>query len=178
MSEQETEQSVGTPTHCDEASTMEACQKALAECQQASTQYREALLRARADLDNYVKRSTRELENARKYAVANLLEALVPVKDSLELGVAADYQADFESIRQGLVLTLEMFESVLSEYGVETLDPQGQPFDPEQHEAIRMVALPELPPNSVAQVLQKGYRLNGRVIRPARVTVSKSPSIS
>ncbi len=176
MSEQETEHGTDQLTEDDEVATLESCQQALAQCQQESAQHREALLRARADLDNQAKRNARELEKTHKYAVAKLLEALLPVKDSLELGLAAlDPQTDVESIREGMTLTLEKLDSVLCEFGVETLDPQGQPFNPEQHEAMSVVVLPELPPNFVAQVHQKGYQLHGRVIRPARVTVSKAP---
>lgn len=176
MSEQEKEQGTDAPTQDDEAATLAACRQALAQCQQESAQYRESLLRARADLDNQAKRHSRELEKTHKYAVTNLLEALLPVKDSLELGLAAaESHAGVDSLREGMALTLEKLASVLGEFGVETLDPHEQAFDPEQHEAMSMVTLPELPPNSVAQVHQKGYRLHGRVIRPARVTVSKAP---
>ena len=116
------------------------------------------------------------MEKTRKYAVGRLLEALLPVKDSLEMGLeATGADTPIDVVRHGMELTLEKLDAVLADFGVETIDPKGQPFDPERHEAMSMAPIAELPPNSVAQVHQKGYLLNGRLIRPARVTVSKAP---
>jgi molecular chaperone GrpE len=152
------------------------CREALITCKQETEQRLQALLRARADLDNHRKRAAREMEKTRKYAVGRLLEALLPVKDSLEMGLeATGADTPIDVVRHGMELTLEKLDAVLADFGVERIDPKGQPFDPERHEAMTMAPIAELPPNSVAQVHQKGYLLNGRLIRPARVTVSKAP---
>ena len=109
------------------------------------------------------------------FGVARLLEALLPVRDSLELGLdAAQTTPSIEALQKGMALTLEELDSVLQDFGVEVIDPHAEPFDPERHEAMSVAPVAGLPPNSVAQVHQKGYMLHGRVLRPARVTVSKS----
>jgi len=175
MSDQDSDQPLPEPDAQGSEAALEACRQALTDCQQESTQRQEALLRARAELDNQSKRAARELEKAHKYAVASLLKALLPVKDSLELGLdAAQSEPSIEALQKGMELTLEKLESVLKEFGVEVIDPHGELFDPERHEAMSMAPVAELRPNSVAQVHQKGYLLHGRVLRPARVTVSKS----
>lgn len=176
MADQESDQTLPEAMAQSGEASLEECRQALSDCQQESAQRQEALLRTRAELDNQSKRAARELEKAHKYAVARLLEALLPVKDSLELGLEAAQSApSIEALHKGMALTLEKLESVLKEFGVEAIDPHGEPFDPARHEAMSMAPLAELPPNSVAQVHQKGYLLHGRVLRPARVTVSKSP---
>ncbi len=159
-----------------EAGGGEDCLQALAACREESEQRLQALLRARADLDNQAKRAARELEKAHKYAVSGLMEALLPVQDSLELGLAAARPgADVETLRQGMALTHEKLQGVLAKFGVEVVDPMGEPFDPERHEALSMAPATGLPANSVSEVQQKGYLLNGRLIRPARVVVSTQP---
>lgn len=151
----------------------EDCGQALAACREESEERLQALLRARADLDNQAKRAARELEKAHKYAVSGLVEALLPVQDSLELGLAAARPgADVDTLREGMGLTLDKLQAVLEKFGVEAIDPKGEPFDPERHEAMSMTPVAALPANSVAEVHQKGYLLNGRLVRPARVTVS------
>jgi molecular chaperone GrpE len=157
----------------EEAGGSEDCLQALAACREESEARLQALLRARADLDNQTKRAARELEKTHKYAVSGLVEALLPVQDSLELGLAAARSdTDVETLRQGMALTLEKLQGVLAKFGVEVVDPMGQPFDPERHEAMSVASATGLPPNCVAEVHQKGYLLNGRLIRPARVVVS------
>lgn len=155
---------------------LEDCEKSLDAARQESVQHREALLRVRADLDNERKRAARELEKVHKFAVSQLLIALLPVKDSLELGLeAANQLPDPQALYHGMQLTLEKLNAVLLEFGVETIDPQGQHFNPEYHEAVSMEPVGDVPPNTVCRVQQKGYLLNGRVVRPARVTVSRAP---
>ncbi|MFC1348753.1 MAG: nucleotide exchange factor GrpE [gamma proteobacterium symbiont of Phacoides pectinatus] len=159
-----------------EAGGGEDCLQALAACREESEARLQALLRARADLDNQAKRAARELEKTHKYAVSGLVEALLPVQDSLELGLAAARSdTDVETLRQGMALTLEKLQGVLAKFGVEAVDPVGEAFDPERHEAMSVAPTADLPPNSVAEVHQKGYLLNGRLIRPARVVVSTQP---
>lgn len=175
MSDQESEQPLSKAAAQRGEVALEECCQALADCQRESARRQEALLRAHAELDNQSKRAARELEKAHKYAVARLLEALLPVKDSLELGLhAARTTPSIDALEKGMALTLEELELVFKEFGVEIIDPHGEPFDPERHEAMSVAPVSELPPNSVAQVHQKGYLLHGRVLRPARVTVSKS----
>ncbi len=157
----------------DDVLGLDECRQALKVCRQESEQRLQSMLRARADLENLRKRTDREMADARKFAVTNLLEALLPVMDSLEMGLSAPgSEADAEGLRRGIELTLGKLAAVLADFGVEIIDPQGQPFDPERHEAVMTLKSSELPVNVVAQVHQKGYLLNGRLIRPARVVVT------
>lgn len=156
----------------DDVLSLDECRQALKACRQESEQRLQSMLRARADLDNLRKRTERELADTRKFAVADLLEALLPVMDSLEMGLsAAGSEADADGLRKGIELTLGKLAAVLADFGVEIIDPQGQPFDPERHEAVITLSS-NLPANIVAQVHQKGCLLNGRLIRPARVAVT------
>jgi molecular chaperone GrpE len=165
---------IGAPSD-PQLADLATCQEALAEARQESEQHRDALLRARADLENMRKRMAREIDKAQKYGIGRFTEALLPVKDSLELALAAAEQsADDGSLTKGIEIALGEFDRVLREFGVETVDPQGEPFDPERHEAVGVEEPAELPANTVCRVQQKGYLLNGRLVRPARVIVSKS----
>jgi molecular chaperone GrpE len=134
------------------------------------------LLRAQADLENHRKRSRREIENAHKYAIERFVTELLPVKDSLELGLThTGEQADAQKLHEGMALTLKMLSQVMEKFNIEEVSPQGQPFDPERHQAMTVQENAELAPNSVISVMQKGYVLNGRLLRPAMVIVSKKP---
>ncbi|RPG68506.1 MAG: nucleotide exchange factor GrpE [Flavobacteriaceae bacterium TMED42] len=138
-------------------------------------EYEDKLLRLRAEIDNQKKRSARELEKAEKYAISGLLEALLPVRDSMELGFNMAMQnASVPAILEGMKLTLNQFESVLGRFGVSIIDPSGQLFNPKEHEAMSIVETNDVPVNTVVEVFQKGYRLQDRLIRPALVSVSKS----
>ncbi len=134
-------------------------------------------VRAAAEVDNLRKRHARELENAHKYALENFAKDLLAVRDSLELGVhaAQDENADVAKLREGAELTLKLLSDVMSRHGIEQLDPEGQPFDPEKHQAMAMQPSDIVPPNTVLDVVQKGYALNDRLIRPAMVLVSQAP---
>lgn len=129
-------------------------------------------LRAAAELDNVRKRAARDVENARKFALERFGGELLAVKDSLEMGLAAVEQADAEVLRQGSEATLKILANVLVQFGITEIDPQGEPFDPEVHEAMTMQPSADMEPGSVLTVFQKGYALNGRLLRPARVVVS------
>ena len=153
--------------------TMDQLQEQLQASQRLAEERWDQYLRARADLENERKRAARELENARKFATTELLEALLPVKDSLELGLAAADGSDAAAVSEGVRLTLKTFDSVLASHGVEEVDAEGVAFDPELHEAIAVEPSEEHPPDTVLRVHQKGYLLHGRLIRPARVTVSQ-----
>jgi molecular chaperone GrpE len=132
-------------------------------------------MRSKAEMDNLRKRHQRDLENAHKFALENFSNALLQVRDSLELGhqAAQDDEADVAKLREGTELTLKLMADVMDKFGVEQVDPEGQPFNPEYHQAMSMVPAAEAEPNSVVQVVQKGYLLNGRLLRPAMVIVAQ-----
>jgi len=134
----------------------------------------EKYLRAAAELENVRKRAARDVENAHKFALERFALELLAVRDSLEMGLAAGEDADIESLRQGKEATLKQLVTVLERFGVEELDPQGEPFDPSMHEAMTMQPSADVEPGSVVSVFQKGYALNGRLLRPARVVVAVS----
>ncbi len=131
----------------------------------------EKYLRAVAELDNVRKRSARDVENAHKYALERFGKDLLAVKDSLEMGLAIE-NADAEALLEGSQATLKMLASTLARFGIEEIDPEGEPFNPEFHEAMTMQPAPDAEPGSVLNVVQKGYTLNGRLLRPAMVVVA------
>lgn len=131
-------------------------------------------LRHQAELENLKRRHSRELEKAHKYALDNMVAELLPVNDSLEMGLkAAEEGVDAIKVHEGVVLTHKLLLDAMTKAGVEVVDPMGQPFNPEHHEAISMLPNPELKPNTVMDVVQKGYLLNDRLVRPAMVVVTK-----
>ena len=131
-------------------------------------------VRATAELDNIRKRTSRDIENAHKYALERFVNELLPVVDSMELGINASQSAeDIESLREGMDLTLKMLFDCMGKFGVKTIDPAGEKFDPEWHEAVSMQELKDSKPGHVVTVIQKGYELNGRLVRPAMVVVAK-----
>jgi molecular chaperone GrpE len=151
---------------------LEQCRAELAAARAEAQENLDSLLRARADLDNERKRNLRKVEEAHKFGVERLLSSLVPVIDSMELGMsAAETASDAESVVQGVRLTLQQLLSVLGEYGIETIDPIGEVFEPNQHEAVATAPSDELESGRICEVHQKGYILHGRVVRPARVVV-------
>ena len=132
-------------------------------------------VRAAAELENVRKRATRDVENAHKFALERFCTELLAVKDSLEMGVAAADKADAQSLLEGKEATLKLLAATMERFGVVELDPEGEPFDPQQHEAMTMQPSADLEPGSVLTVFQKGYALNGRLLRPARVVVASEP---
>jgi molecular chaperone GrpE len=132
-------------------------------------------LRLQAELDNSRKRFERELEGAHKYAIEKFVIELLPVRDSLEnaLDASRAEQADIATFREGTELTLKMLDQALEKSGVEEIDPLGQRFDPELHQAMSVQPAEGAEPNTVVVVMQKGYTLNGRLVRPALVIVAK-----
>ena len=128
-------------------------------------------LRAAAETENVRKRAARDVENAHKFALENFARDMLAIKDSLELGIQAVESADVETLMAGKEATLKLLSTTLERFGIEELDPQGEPFDPEFHEAVSMQPSTELEPGSVLSVVQKGYSLNGRLLRPAMVVV-------
>jgi molecular chaperone GrpE len=136
-------------------------------------EHHDAWLRAKAETENARKRAQLDVGSAHKYAIESLAERLLPVRDSLEAALATQ-NATAEALRSGAEITLKQLDSVFERTNLTEINPVGEKFDPHLHQAISMVAA-EGEPNRVVSVLQKGYRLHDRVIRPALVTVSKSP---
>ena len=137
--------------------------------------YRDQAVRAAAELENVRKRSQRDVESAKKFAIEKFATELLGVRDSLELGLKAaeDNAGDFDKLKEGMDMTHRMLASSMEKVGIEAINPQGETFNPEYHEAVSTQPTAELPANSVAAVMQKGYTLNGRVLRAAMVTVAK-----
>ncbi len=133
-------------------------------------------LRAVAEAENIRKRATRDVEHARKYALEAFGRDMLAVRDSLEMGLDAADSADAEALREGSEATLKLLTSTLARFGIELVDPAGQPFDPELHEAISMQPSEDVPAGSVVTVVQKGFTLNGRLLRPAMVVVAAEGS--
>lgn len=140
-------------------------------------QTHDQLLRARAEMENMSRRQAKELENAHKFALEGFVRELLPVRDSLELGMAAarEPETDLAKLREGTELTLKLLGDVMGKFGVERIDPEGQPFNPEYHQAMSVQPRADVPPNTVVAVIQSGYLLNGRLMRPALVMVSRAP---
>ncbi|MGH8555039.1 MAG: nucleotide exchange factor GrpE [Gammaproteobacteria bacterium] len=160
----------------DPAASVDALQIALDEAARKADQYRDELLRARAEMENVIKRSNKELANAHKYALGQFVADLLPVKDSLDLGRAASNQsADVAAIREGLDLTGKMLDATLTKHGIKAIEPQGERFNPELHQAMTMQESKDSAPGTVLGVVQKGYSLNDRLLRPAMVIVAKAP---
>jgi molecular chaperone GrpE len=143
----------------------------LAELQARADENWDRYLRAAAETENVRKRARRDVENAHKFALENFSRELLAVKDSLEMGIRAADKADADTLLAGKEATLKLLATTLERFGVEELDPAGEPFDPEFHEAMTMQPSEDLEPGSVLTVIQKGYSLNGRLLRPAMVVV-------
>lgn len=152
---------------------LERLKTELAAAEERAKNHWEQYLRALADVDNVRKRAAKDLENTRQFAVEKFAQDLIGVKDSLELAVAnaTGAKADFASLVEGQNATLRLLAKAFEKAQIEEINPEGQPFNPELHEA--MMAQPsEAEPNTVLAVVQRGYQLNGRLLRPARVVVS------
>jgi molecular chaperone GrpE len=147
---------------------------ALAAAEAKATENWNSYLRAMAELENYRKRMERELDNARKFAVERFAQELVTVGDSLEAGITAGTANPGPLLLEGAQATLKQLQRAFDKAGIKIIDPQGQPFDPAWHEAMVAQENAEKPANTVLSVIQKGYSLNGRLLRPARVIVSKN----
>ena len=137
---------------------------------------KDAALRAHAEAQNARRRAEQDVEKARKFALERFSGDLLPVVDNLERALEAAAAApEANAIAEGVDLTLRSLLDVLAKNGIEVVDPAGEPFDPQLHQAMTMVPNPDMEPNTVMDVMQKGYTLNGRLLRPAMVVVSKGP---
>ena len=147
----------------------------LTQARETIKDYWDQMMRLRAEIENNRKRAERDIENAHKYALRQFVEELLPVIDSMEMGHAAAVaeNATLESIREGSTLTINMFFQVLEKNGLEQIDPLGEKFDPDRHQAISMVEVEGAEPNTVIEVMQKGFALNDRLVRPAMVVVAR-----
>ena len=149
-----------------------ALKAALESAAQAEAAARDAQLRALAELDNVRKRAQRDIESAHRYALERFAAELLPVRDSLELAVRNGASADLPSVLAGQEATLKLLEKAFDKYSIKQIIPKGERFDPALHEAMLMQPSADAAPNSVLQVVQSGYELNGRLLRPARVIVA------
>ena len=143
---------------------------------EAANQQREQVLRTAAEVDNIRKRAARDVEMAHKYALEKFALELLPVRDSLELAVTSGGNADAAALAAGQEATLKLLARAFEKFSLQVIDPRGAPFDPEKHEAMVMQPSSVAEPGSVLQVIQPGYELNGRLLRPARVIVASEPS--
>ncbi len=133
------------------------------------------LLRTKAEMENLRRRHSRDLENAHKHALDKFIAELLPIADSMELGLKAAQgeQATMDAVKEGLEMTMKMFMGSIGKFGLEQVDPEGEAFDPELHQAMSMQPVEGVESNHVVTVVQKGYQFNGRLLRPAMVVVSQ-----
>lgn len=180
--EQATDEQIPTVDESTEE-TLEHAQEAvsddiealLAEARVEADKHKDMALRIQADMENLRRRTRIDVENAHKYALDKFVNALIPAMDSMEMGMdaASKEDASVESIREGIDMTFKQLLDVLGEFSVERLDPKGEKFDPQLHEAMTMIPSPDHESNVVVDVIQKGYSLNERLVRPARVIVAQ-----
>lgn len=170
------------PGHGSESKAATDAARLQTELETAKAQAAENLdkfLRARAEMENVRRRAEADVANTHKYAIERFAGELLPVRDSLELARTVDIrqesQTALQKMHEGLDLTLKLIDDVFRKFSLTTLDPKGEKFDPTRHHAISVVESAEVPPNHVVNVMQKGYLLHDRVLRPAMVVVAKAP---
>ena len=158
--------------------TLEEVLEKLAEEKEGAVQAREDLLRVQAEMQNMRRRTEQDIEKAHKYGQEKFSTELLTVMDNLEraLAAASDYEDEtVKAIYEGVDLTLKSFTDCFNRFHIGSVDPMGEPFDPQLHQAVTILENSDVEPNTVIEVMQKGYTLHGRVIRPAMVVVSKEP---
>ncbi len=153
--------------------TSDPAEAALAEAQAKASENWERYLRAAAEAENTRKRAARDVEQAHKFALERIGKELLAVRDTLELGLASADNASIESLLEGSSATLKLLVTTMERFDITVVDPAGEPFDPEFHEAISVMPSENVEPGSVLTVVQKGYSLNGRLLRPALVIVAE-----
>lgn len=174
--QEDSQEDILDQTDTSESNTGESNQeldRQLEDAQQKATEYQDKMLRIQAEMDNLRKRTERDVSNAHKYAVEKFANELLQVKDSLELGLSAE-DIDVAKLQEGTELTLKMLSNAFEKFSIKELNPVGETFDPNLHEAMTMQESTEHEPNTVLTVMQKGYTLHGRLIRPAMVIVAKA----
>ena len=156
--------------------TIEELKNELEEARQKANENWDKAVRTQAEMENLKRRTQKDLEDARKYALTNFAKDLLPVLDSMILGLqaATGDSEDVKKFREGSELTIKQFEALFAKFNIVTIDPMGQTFNPEQHQAMIMQVVEGAEPNTVVNVFQKGYMLNGRLLRPAMVVVAKA----
>lgn len=182
-----TQNSNGNDSVDNDASTMDSAPESISsemdqeslvqeleDAQQKISDFQDRMLRMQAEMENLRKRTERDLSNAHKYGIEKFAGELLQVKDSLELGLGAS-DVDLAKLQEGTELTLKMLTAVLKKFSIEEIDSLGEAFDPNLHEAMTLQESAEYSPNTVINVMQKGYTLNDRLLRPAMVIVAKAP---
>ena len=156
--------------------SIEGLQKQLKQAEKKAEENWDKAVRTQAEMQNLSRRTQKDLENAHKYALERFAKELLPVLDSLELGIQASTSDDPEvvALREGTELTIKQLEAVFAKFNMEAINPVGEPFNPELHQAMTMQPSADVEPNTVLNVFQKGYILNGRLLRPAMVVVSQA----
>lgn len=175
VNEQEAQASADEPGLMQRVAELEA---ALATAQEEATQRKDAALRAAAEAENVRRRAAQDVQKARDFALEKFAAELLSVVDNLERAMQSMDSADdnSKSVFEGIEMTYKGFLATLEKFGIEALDPQGQPFNPDHHEAMGMQESEEHAPNTVMAVMQKGYLLNGRLLRPAMVMIARAPT--
>ncbi len=159
--------------------SLEQALEKLADAEEAAARAKDDLLRVQAEMQNLRRRTEQDIEKAHKYGQEKFSSELLSVMDNLERALTAASQHEDEAVKaiyDGVDLTLKSFTDCFSKFNIEAVDPMGEPFDPQLHQAMSIQDNPEVEPNTVIAVMQKGYTLHGRVIRPAMVMVSKGPT--
>ena len=163
-------------TEQGDSDELQILQGALSKAEKELILHRDAMLRMQAEMENLRKRLIRDQEKSRKFALERIMKDLLQVRDSMERGLETDTEsATAVALLEGQALTLKMLTKVMQDHNLELIDPQGEAFDPEFHEAMTVQPSAELEENSVMEVLQKGYKLHDRLVRPAMVVVSRKP---
>ncbi len=167
-----------TGASADMTASVDELQLMLEDARSKADEHWNQLLRTKAEVENLQRRHERELENAHKFALDRFASDILAVRDSMELGLqaASSEGADVDSLRQGTELTLKLLSDVMEKFKIVQIDPMGEPFNPEFHQAMSTQPRDDVPPNTVIAVMQKGYTLNDRLIRPAMVMVSQGES--
>ena len=164
----------GNPTeHSEDPTAPDAVDPDLEALRREADEHRDRYLRTAAELDNLRKRSAREIDAARKFGAERLAQAILPVRDSLEAGLAAADKGGQTALVEGQQATLRLLDEAFAACGIREINPRGEPFDPNRHEALSLVPAPGVPANTVLEVVQKGYELNERLLRAAKVLVAR-----
>ena len=145
----------------------------ITQAEKKAEEHWELLLRSKAEMENLRRRTQKDLENAHKFGIEKFVSELIPVMDSMELGLAAE-DASAENLREGMTMTINMVNQMFEKFKIEAVNPMNEKFDPELHQAMAAQPTADVEPNTVIAVMQKGYVLNERLVRPAMVMVSKA----